>query len=112
MVSTRETKKTDIGGVSIATYDEAKKPVDLGINKHKACKMMSDARLKRFSFYRYLQKLKDTSDSSSVAVGQSRRQSSELGGPKFENENKNRCFQKSNLVDWGGQPSPLAPALL
>ena len=34
------------------------------------------------------------------------------GRPKFEIENENRCLQKSKLVDLGGQPSPLAPALL
>ena len=34
------------------------------------------------------------------------------GGPKFKIENKNRCLQKSKLVDWRGQASLLAPALL
>ena len=68
MVSNRKRKKPDRGEVLIATYKEAKKPVDTGIYKHKACKMMSDAGLKRSSFYRYLQKLKDSSDSSSVTV--------------------------------------------
>ena len=43
--------------------------MDSGINKHKAFKMMSDAGLKRSSFYRYLQKLKDASDSSSIIMG-------------------------------------------
>ena len=46
-----------------------KKTVNSGMNKHKACKMMSDARQKQSSFYRYLQKLTDTSDSSRVTMG-------------------------------------------
>ena len=72
------------------------------MNKHKTCKMRSDAGLKRSSFYRYLQKLKDTSDLSSVTVGYNRG-----GQPVDHHPPGDLCMpgsrSRANLYDEFGQ---------
>ena len=67
MVSNRKRKQPERGKATIRDYEAAKRLVDGGLSKSKACKLLSATGLKRTSFYRYLDELKK-SDNSTVPV--------------------------------------------
>ena len=53
MVSNRKRKQPERGKATIRDYEAAKRLVDGGFSKSKACKLLSATGLKRTSFYCY-----------------------------------------------------------
>jgi len=68
MVSNRKRKQPERGRATMRDYEAAKRLVDGGMSKLKACEMLSGTGLKRSSFYRYLDKVKKSSANNSVVT--------------------------------------------